>query len=232
MSAERVTAPRWRRRRTEEDEGAVLVAVPDIVEPAAAPVVPRHRPPLTNRVPISGGSWAGRASDHRREQVRARGPEAVTDGPTGPVDSVRGDRRADRSDEHGSIHVEDHWAPVVDMIGRELGATTAMLMCTVEGVPLATHGIDDVARAAGLLGPLVAAGHALATSGGAAGRDGFDTIQLSTGSTHTVVAAVDVAGHGTHALAITAEGIGLGVLLVRTRQAADELREILSAAVQ
>ncbi|SEC80061.1 hypothetical protein SAMN04489844_3015 [Nocardioides exalbidus] len=231
MSAERVTPPRWRRRRTEEVEGTVLVAVPDldVIDPVEAPVappVPRHRPPLTNRVPISGGSWAGRASDHRRDQVRSRGPEPVATGPTGPVDSARGTRPAAPE----TIDVEDVWTPVVDLLGRDLGQVSVVLS-TVEGDPLATHGVDDVAATARLLAPLVAAGHALGQAGREAGR-GFDTIQLSAGTSHTVVAAVQVDGHGLHALCVTADGVGLGVLLVRTRQAADELRGILSAAVQ
>lgn len=230
MSAERVTPPRWRRRRTEEVEGTVLVAVPDldVIDPSRH--LSHHLSPATvHRSRTASPSPAVRGRDGPRTIVATRSARAdLSPWPPDPPARRLGARHPPAAPE--TIDVEDVWTPVVDLLGRDLGQVSVVLS-TVEGDPLATHGVDDVAATARLLAPLVAAGHALGQAGREAGR-GFDTIQLSAGTSHTVVAAVQVDGHGLHALCVTADGVGLGVLLVRTRQAADELRGILSAAVQ
>ena len=81
MTAERVNPPRWRRRRSDQAEEPSGLRSVDADAPSATHPFPPPRPPLTSRNPTaSGGSWAGRASDQRREQVRARGPVVVPDG--------------------------------------------------------------------------------------------------------------------------------------------------------
>ena len=66
--------------------------------------------------------------------------------------------------------------------------------------------------------------------GKAYGRpDAVETIQLSAGTAHTVVTEIAVPGHGSLALAVSADDVSPGVVLVQTRQAAEGLREHLAA---
>ncbi|WP_210504170.1 hypothetical protein [Nocardioides xinjiangensis] len=118
---------------------------------------------------------------------------------------------------------------MVDTLEHDLGAVSSVLLCTAAGVPLAADGLPDaeVRRAARLTGGMFAAGRELGGRG-----EGLQTIQLSSGEQHTVIAAVPVPGQETLVLSATAEGVGLGVLLVRTRQVVDDLREVLSAAAE
>ena len=144
MTAERVNPPRWRRRRGDETQDPLgLHAVKDDGATASDPV-PQPRPPLTSRNPTaSGGSWAGRASSHRREQVRARGPVAAPEGPTGPVDAREGRRIALQEDPVPTRALEDVWSPVVDRLSRELDGLVSVVVCTTTGTPLAAHGLAE-----------------------------------------------------------------------------------------
>jgi hypothetical protein len=186
--------------------------------------VPIHRPP-TSRNPISGGSWVGRVSDHRRAQVRARGTEDLAEGPTGPIDAAR--RKS-----APVAGAEGPWTPVFDTLERELMTLGSVLLCTVDGRPVAAQGL----READLpdLSWQTAAAYAAAAILDAVRRDpdqqGVETIQLASGLTQTVVARVPTSGGQDHLLSLTAEGTSPGVLLLRARQAAYELRQVLPPA--
>ena len=57
-----------------------------------------------------------------------------------------------------------------------------------------------------------------------------ESVQLASGLSQTVVARVTATGGQDHLLALTAEGTTPGVLLLRARQAAYELRQVLAPA--
>jgi hypothetical protein len=183
--------------------------------------LPLSRP--TSRTPIPGGSWAGRASRHRRDQVRARGPESTLEGPTGPVASARAGAVPDAQ------RVQELCAPVVQMLMRELDGLSSVLVCTAGGKPLAAFGVAeaDASSAARGTRSMFAAGGGRPA---ARGRAGVTTVKMTTGPVHTVITLVDTPEHGDHLLSVACTGDSLAAVLLRTRQAADGLRPILSAA--
>ena len=185
---------------------------------------PQHVSRPTSRTPIPGGSWAGRASRHRRDQVRARGPESTLEGPTGPVESTRAVDAPDAS------RVQELCAPVVQMLMRELDGLSSVLVCTTGGRPLAAFGLaeaDATSAARGARSMFTAGGGRPA---GRAGDAGVTTVKLTSGATHTVITLVDTPEHGDHLLSVACQGASLAAVLLSTRQAADDLRPILSAA--
>ena len=186
--------------------------------------VPSHRPP-TSRNPISGGSWAGRVSDHRRAQVRARGPEGTAEGPTGPVDSLR------RTFTLAGA-TDGPWTPVLEALQRDLLTLGSVLLCTVDGQPVASQGLReaDVPELSWQTAAAYAAAAILDASRRDLDQQVVESIQLASGLSQTVVARVSPTGGQDHLLSVTAEGTTPGVLLLRTRQAAYELRQVLVAA--
>lgn len=186
--------------------------------------VPIHRPP-TSRNPISGGSWAGRVSDHRRAQVRARGPEDAAEGPTGPVDSLgRTFAMAGQAD--------GPWTPVFEALQRDLMTLSSVLLCTVGGQPVASQGLReaDVPELSWQTAAAYAAAAILDASRRGADQQVVESIQLASGLTQTVVARVTPPRGQDHLLSLTAEGTTPGVLLLRARQATFELRQVLAPA--
>jgi hypothetical protein len=191
--------------------------------PKAEPT-PLHWSRPTSRTPIPGGSWAGRASRHRRDQVRARGPESALEGPTGPVQSARSGAAPD------ATRVQELCAPVVQMLMRELDGLSSVLVCTTGGTPLAAFGLAEVDARAAARGA-----RSMFTAGGGRpaarrGDAGVTTVKLTSGPTHTVITLVDTPEHGDHLLSVACEGTTLPAVLLSTRQAADALRPVLSAA--
>ncbi len=186
--------------------------------------VPIHRPP-TSRNPISGGSWAGRVSDHRRAQVRARGPEDVAEGPTGPVDAARRTSALQAG-------AEGAWTPVFDALQRELMTLGSVLLCTIDGQPVASQGLReaDVPEISWQTAAAYAASAILDATRRDADQQGVESLQLVSGLTQTVVARVATPGGQDHLLRLTAEGTSPGVLMLRARQAAYELRQVLAPA--
>jgi len=230
MTAERVTPPRWRRRRDQVDDAVGLRAV-DADPPSDAGPVPPPRPPLTSRNPTaSGGSWAGRASQHRREQVRARGPVTEPEGPTGPVDARQGRRIAQQEAPVPTIALEDIWAPVVERLARELDGLVSVVLCTTSGTALASHGLADaeVPGVARLTGSVFAAGHSLMAASHEG--DGVETIKLASGRTRTIITTVREPGDGVGLLSVTAQDASVGVMLVQAREASDMLEALLVEA--
>lgn len=176
----------------------------------------------------AGASWSGRASGLRREQVQGLGPAPSPQGPTGPVASSRSTgARAGRRAHLDADWIEEHCAPVVQMLLRELEGLSSVLLCTAGGTPLAAFGLSDadVSSAARRSKTMFRAG------GGRIGaEDGVKVVNVTTGRAHTVITLVSTPEHGDHLLSVVAEGTSPGVMLLRTRQAADDLRVILAAA--
>jgi predicted regulator of Ras-like GTPase activity (Roadblock/LC7/MglB family) len=126
--------------------------------------------------------------------------------------------------------VQELWEPVAKRLLDD--TVSSVLLCTSAGKPLAAHGIPvgETSRVCGLTGALFGAGEALTTATHAGDDSPIETVSITAGRSHTVVAALPAAVGG-HLVSVTAQGVSLGVLLVRTRQAADELRVALSGTV-
>lgn len=167
-------------------------------------------------------SWSGRASDFRRAQVRARGPEPVAEGPTGPVD-VSG-RTTPRP--HAVLGtVREVWQSLVTVLD-ELDAPSSALLCTADGFPIVGYGYcrADLVPAARLTGKM------FVSHGREPGPDprAVETVALTSGPTQTVIASIP-AGQTQHLLSVTADGVSMPILQAWTTYAAVELRELLTA---
>ena len=149
----------------------------------------------------SGASWVGRSSQRRRQQVTR-----ATDGG----------------------RVQPLWDSLVDVL-QAIESPSSALLCTADGYPLAAYGLlrKDLAQVSSDMGTTFAA-RAEPTGPGATGGV-VETIELSAGERHTVIASVPGSADADHLLAITAEGVSLPLLQAWTRQAAEDLREVLSA---
>ena len=125
--------------------------------------------------------------------------------------------------------MEQAWPLVAQVLEHEIGSLSSALLCTREGAVLTALSMPDAekAPAARVTGALVVAADAL-TSAGPGTQDAVETIQLSSGGSHTVVARVAASGSESLVLSVTAQDVSPGVLLVQTRQAAEALRERIS----
>lgn len=167
-------------------------------------------------------SWAGRASDFRRAQVKARGPEVVTHGPTGPVAS-EGRAAGGTSSVLGTV--DELWQSLVEVL-ETLDSRSSALLCTADGFPVVGYGYcrADLVPAARVTGRMfVAGGH-----DPAADSHAVETVALTSGATQTVIASIPT-GPSPHLLSITADGVSMPVLQAWTHQAAVELGELLAA---
>ncbi len=154
-----------------------------------------------------GTSWAGRASQHRRQQV---------------------------SHELEAARVQSLWDSLVDVL-RAIESPSSALLCTSDGFPVAAYGLPRMelpkasletgtAFAARTVPPYIPA-HA--DTDPAAGE--VETVELTAGLRHTVIASVPGTDHTDHLLAVSAEGVSMPLLHAWTRRAAEDLREVLAA---
>jgi len=178
---------------------------------------------LTELISPSRAAWVGRVSQHRRDQVVARMAHPSSDGPTGPIPSERLALDLAQVRAAWASRVQEGWLPVVKTLCRELDTVSSVVLCTAAGAAVATYGLapSGVARTSNLTGVLFGAAAALNESG-------LETVHLSAGHTHTVVAPVDGTEMGPHVLAVTATGANVGPLVVHTRRAAEELGALLA----
>lgn len=170
----------------------------------------------------TGPAWAGRSSDFRRRQV-ARGRNAAL----APAASLA--QPAEQVAAHppvaAGLHadVEDLWRSTVDvLVGIDAPATA--LLSTSSGTPVLSFGLADLDQ------DVIAqvSGRTFAARGDR--RTGeVTTIEHDAGTSQTVIATVPAPGHPHLLLTITAEGVSLPLLAAWTRQAADELREVLAS---
>ncbi len=145
-------------------------------------------------------SWAGRASQHRRQQVGSR------------------DARTD-------AQVEALWLSLVEVL-RAMDDPSSAVLCTAGGTPVAAYGLPkpEVPRVSRQ------AGSAFATRPRPDGPVGeVETVELTAGRRHTVIASVPGAD-ADHLLSVTAEGVSPPLLEAWTRRAAEDLRQALSDA--
>ncbi|NPC43085.1 hypothetical protein [Nocardioides sp. zg-1230] len=151
-----------------------------------------------------GGSWAGRASRRGRAELLEQSPGAGT-----PV-----------------CHL---WTSLVDVLAALDGPSSALL-ATVDGDAVAVHGLakDDVARIA----RQSRAAFAARTPGGPDPDEAVDTVELTVGLRHTVIASVPAPTptDERHLLTVTAQGVSVQVLEAWTRRLADDMHEALAAS--
>ena len=178
---------------------------------------------MTELISPSRAAWAGRVSQHRRQQVVARMAHPTPEGPTGPVESERLALDLAQVRAAWASRVQESWLPVVKTLCRELDTISAVVLCTASGAAVATYGLapSGVSRTSNLTGVLFGAAAALNDAD-------LETVHLSAGQTHTVVAPVHGTEMGSHVLAVTAEGPNAGPVVAHTRRAADELRALLA----
>lgn len=149
-----------------------------------------------------GGSWSGRASRRGRAKLLEQPP-----GPGSPVGHL--------------------WASLVDVLGAIDGPSSALL-ATADGDAVAVHGLasGDVARIA----RQSRAAFAARTPGGPDPDVAVDTVELTVGLCHTVVASVPASTGERHLLTVTAQGVSVQVLEAWTRRLADDIHLALSAS--
>lgn len=149
--------------------------------------------------------WAGRASRHRREQVHGR----VADADAG---------------------VLPLWESLVEVL-RSLDAPSSALLCTAVGAPVAAYGLPprtDLPLASRRTGRMFA--DRAPRGGGARGTvsDVVETVEVTLGLRHTVIASVPAHPQGDHLLCVSAEGVSPPLLQAWTRRAAEDLSEVLA----
>lgn len=147
-----------------------------------------------------GPAWAGRASQHRRRQVAGGGPE------------------------HDAINAL--WESLVEVL-RAIDSPSSALLCTADGVLVAAHGHarTDLPKVAAEVGTAFATRVPPTAEERVPGE--VETVELTSGQRHTVVASVPGPPDAVYLLAVSAEGVSLPVLNAWTRHAAQDLREVL-----
>jgi len=114
----------------------------------------------------------------------------------------------------------------VEVLGAIDGPSSALL-ATADGDAVAVHGLtrSDVARVA----RQSRAAFAARTPGGPDPDRAVDTVELTLGLRHTVIASVPAPGRERHLLTVTAQGASVQVLDAWTRQLAQDLHRAMSA---
>ena len=150
-----------------------------------------------------GASRAGRASQHRRQQV---------------------------SLEAEGARVQPLWESLVDVL-RAMESPSSALLCTADGFPVAAYGLPrtDLPKVSLETGSTFAARAVPTDAGADTARGAVETVELTAGQRHTVIASVPGSALADHLLAVTAEGVSLPLLQAWTRRAAEDLCEVLAA---
>lgn len=150
-----------------------------------------------------GAAWAGRASQHRRLQVSRRSEV---------------------------VRMQALWESLVEVLGS-IESHSSALLCTTDGVPVAAYGLPrtDLPRVSAETGTAFAS-LTLCTDAGHGPLPGeIETVELTAGQRHTVIASVPGIAQVDHLFAVTAEAVSLPLLQAWARRAAEDLREALAA---
>ncbi len=158
-------------------------------------------PPFSRRAT----SWAGRASQHRRDQVHG----------TCTTGSGSG------------VHVL--WMSLVEVLSS-IDRPSSALLCTAQGAPVAAFGLPrtDLPLASRRAGRMFAARAHHLDQAATVPAGAIETYALTSGLRHTVIASVPAPSQGDHLLCVSAEGVSLPLLQAWTRRAAEDLREVLA----
>ncbi|MCF6379682.1 hypothetical protein L2K70_18885 [Nocardioides KLBMP 9356] len=166
--------------------------------------------------------WQGRASDFRRDQVRARGQwPAEVDVRRDPGSTAR--TREPASEE--MVSMEALWRSFVDVLDA-VEAPTYALLSTESGFPLRAHGYG----ARDLVAAVRAAGSTFDRRRADATVEGdVATLEVVSGVTQTVIATIS-SPRGRHLLAVTADEVSMPVLRAWTHHTATRFASILARA--
>ena len=161
--------------------------------------------PVARPTRLTAG-WVGRASQHRRHQVRSVAP--------GPAPRLN-----------------ELWASVIEVLDAVDGPSTAVL-CTTDGASVATFGLS---RSEQLRAPDEARrlfdSHGQAAPEAAPGTT-IVSAEVTSGDHCAVVAKVPSPEHGDHLLLVKAEAVSPPLLHAWTLRAAEDLHEILSGTTE
>ncbi len=116
--------------------------------------------------------------------------------------------------------------PVLTRLAAELPTLSSALVCSSDGRVLAAYGLttDEATR----LSVLTSSLHAMSTATTQAHHDrSVDHVTLASGSAHTVVLTVPSAAAGHPLVALTADDVSLGRMLLQARKTADGVRDAL-----
>ena len=116
--------------------------------------------------------------------------------------------------------------PVLARLAAELPTLSSALVCSSDGRSLAAYGLttDEATR----LSVLASSLHAMSTATAQANHDRpLDHVTLASGAAHTVVLVVPSPAGGNPLLALTAEDVSLGRMLLQARKTADGVRDAL-----
>lgn len=152
---------------------------------------------LTSSPTPRSAGWAGRASQHRRHQVRSR-----------------------LSANAGVIEM---WSSVVEVLEALPGPAGAVL-CTAEGDSLAAYGLT---RSEQHSLPQKAVQLIMTERGGERSASGVVTAEMVAGPRCTVVARIPCPTRGDHLLLVSANDVSAPLLNAWTSQAAEDLRDVL-----
>lgn len=123
--------------------------------------------------------------------------------------------------------------PRLEKVKESVPEIRSAMLCTADGMNLCALGIEpeDVGRMAALNSSLfaVSSSQAEIVASGAASRT-ETMVNISTGRGHLVLASFVQAPLGQLLLSLSAEGLQLGTLIVRARQASADIQEWLAKA--
>lgn len=130
------------------------------------------------------------------------------------------------ADSGSDVQVEALWSSLVEVL-RAMDDPSCAVLCTAAGTPVAAYGLPkpEVPRVSREAGTAFAT-HSRQDSSPVE----VETVELTSGRAHTVIASVPGAG-ADHLLAVTAEGVSPPLLEAWTRRAAEDLGEALSGPV-
>ncbi|MCW2737833.1 MAG: hypothetical protein JWN97_2477 [Nocardioides sp.] len=121
------------------------------------------------------------------------------------------------------------WESLVEVL-RAIDSPSSALLCTADGAPIAAYGLHrtDLTRVSAETGTVFAARLQPVAAADVVPAE-VETVELTAGQRHTVIASVPGSTQTDHLLAVTAEGVSLPLLEAWTRRAAEDLREVLAA---
>ena len=120
--------------------------------------------------------------------------------------------------------------PVLTRLAAELPTLSSALVCTSDGRALAAYGLttDEATR----LSVLASSLHAMSAATAQANHDrSVDHVTLASGPAQTVVLTVPSPAAGHPLLALTADDVSLGRMLVQARKTADGVRDALERSL-
>lgn len=144
--------------------------------------------------------WAGRMSHHRRTQGDTRSPES-------------------------DAQLHDLWESMTEVL-HAIESPSSALLCTTSGAPVAAYGLPgtDLPRASRRVGQVFAARKSTESLDQDGTPCAVETLELTSGQQHTVIASVPGTPDGDHLLSVTAVGVSRPLLLAWTRLVAEDLR--------